>query len=156
MTARELQTCTFQGPGASKHHPNSTRRPSKKGKKERKLWRERDKKKAKFWFLPPCGAHFSGFGPHPSAPHVSGLGVPIFGLLLSEPSTMLSCVVCCCVLLCCGVLPIEKIPNFAVAKLGAGQTWFGQSWCWPQMVVPNFVKQLGQCSLGQSSFGQSW
>ena len=29
-TARELQTCTFQGPGISKHHQNSTRRLQEK------------------------------------------------------------------------------------------------------------------------------
>ena len=27
MTARELQTCTFEGPGLRKHHQNSSRRP---------------------------------------------------------------------------------------------------------------------------------
>ena len=35
-TARELQTCTLEGPGASKHHQNSTRKPQRKREIERK------------------------------------------------------------------------------------------------------------------------
>ena len=42
-TDREPKYAHLRAPGASKHHPNSTRRPPKKGKKERKLWREREK-----------------------------------------------------------------------------------------------------------------
>ena len=37
-TARGLQTCTFDGPGASKHHQNSTRRPPRGEKKRAKCW----------------------------------------------------------------------------------------------------------------------
>ena len=44
----ELQTCTFTGPGAAKHHPNSHEQTPKRGEKERKLWREGEKS-AKFW-----------------------------------------------------------------------------------------------------------
>ena len=60
-TTRELQTCTFEDPGASKHNQNSTRRPPERQKKERKLWRERDKESANFFgaptlCAPPFGA----------------------------------------------------------------------------------------------------
>ena len=41
MTAQELQTRTFQGPGAS----NTTIKDPKREKEERKLWREREKKR---------------------------------------------------------------------------------------------------------------
>ena len=73
-TIRELQTCTFHGPGAS-HHQNST-----KGQQERerrkKIVAGRGKKKAKFWvfhFRPPP----SGAPPFGASIHLSGL--PPFG-----------------------------------------------------------------------------
>ena len=53
----------FSAPALQKPHQNSTKRPPKREKKERKLWREREKS-AKFW------------APHPSDPHPSG---PPFG-----------------------------------------------------------------------------
>ena len=37
-TTRELQTCTFDFPSASKHHQNSTRRHPERQKKERHGW----------------------------------------------------------------------------------------------------------------------
>ena len=66
----------ISGPRRFKHHQNST----KKTKRESKLWREREKKSAKFWAptlrgstLPhPSGPHPSGphpLGPHPLGPH---------------------------------------------------------------------------------------
>ena len=39
-TTRELQTCTFEGPGFQKHHQNSTRRPPREG---RKMWEARSR-----------------------------------------------------------------------------------------------------------------
>ena len=72
-TARELQTCTFQGPCASKTPPKFHERTPKREKKERKLWR-REGKKREILGLPPFGALLFGappFGvwaPHPSGP----------------------------------------------------------------------------------------
>ena len=65
-TARELQTCTFEGTGLQKHHQNSTRRPPERDReKERKWERKRKKKKREILGLPPSG-------PHPSSPHAAG------------------------------------------------------------------------------------
>ena len=80
-TARELQTCTFQGTGDS----NTTKIPRKdpqREKEERKLGREEEKKSAKFSAPHPSGLHPSGPPPfgaftlrglHPSRPPPSGL-----------------------------------------------------------------------------------
>ena len=81
-TARELQTCTFEGPGLQKHHQNSTRRhPETNKKSENGSGRG---KKREILGPPPFGAPpfgaalrgpslrgflFSGFGPHPLGPH---------------------------------------------------------------------------------------
>ena len=86
-TARELQTCTFEGSGASKHQQNSTRRPPEREKKNENEG-GRGKKKREIWAphpsgAPPLGAPpfgappFLGLGPHPSGPHPSG--APPFG-----------------------------------------------------------------------------
>ena len=48
MTARELQTCTIEGPGLQKHHQNCMRRPTRKREKERKCEIS----------CPPFGAHW--------------------------------------------------------------------------------------------------
>ena len=70
-TARELQTCTFQGPGAS----NTTKIPRKDPQeREKKNENEggRGKKSAKFWAPHPSGPHHSGpqnSGPQNSRPH---------------------------------------------------------------------------------------
>ena len=67
---RELQTCTFDGPGApNKHHQNSTRRPPERHKKSETV-AGKGRKRAKFWAPHPSGPHPSG--PHPSGPHPSG------------------------------------------------------------------------------------
>ena len=63
-TARELQTCTFQGHRRFKHHQNSTRRLPERDKKERKWWRE-GKKARNF---DASTASSPSFGPHPSGP----------------------------------------------------------------------------------------
>ena len=102
-TARELQTCTFHGPGAS----NTTKIPRKdpkREKEERNLWREKGRKSAKFWAPHPSGLHPSGPPPfgastlrglHPSGPHPSGQvwpksankdGQSRFGQSRSQPS----------------------------------------------------------------------
>ena len=76
-TARELQTCTFHGPGAS----NTTKIPRKdpkREKEERKLWREKGKKR-EILGLPPFGA--TPFGPPFGAPP---FGAPL-GLHPSGP-----------------------------------------------------------------------
>ena len=67
-TARELQTCTFQGPGASnttKIQREDTQRDTMRAKR----WREREEKARNFG--PPTlqGPTLQGSGPHPSGPH---------------------------------------------------------------------------------------
>ena len=67
-TARELQTCTFQGPGASNTTKNSTRRHPERDTKKENCGGE-GKKSAKFWashLSPPTLRALSG--PHPSGP----------------------------------------------------------------------------------------
>ena len=72
-TARELQTCTFQGTCASKHHQNSTRRPPERHRNSETV-AGKGRKSAKFW------------APHPSGPHLRGhpLGAPPFGPTFSR------------------------------------------------------------------------
>ena len=53
-TARELETCTFQGQGASKHHQNSTRRHQKSEEKMKIVAGEG--KSAKLWASHPSGS----------------------------------------------------------------------------------------------------
>ena len=60
-TARELQTCTFQGPNASKTPPKIHEKTPREGRKERILRRER-KKKREILGPPTLRA------PHPSGP----------------------------------------------------------------------------------------
>ena len=75
-TARELQTCTFHGPGAS----NTTKIPRKEPKREkeeRKLWRE-EEKKARNFGLHPSGLHPSGLHPLRGSTF-SRFGPPTFG-----------------------------------------------------------------------------
>ena len=72
-TARELQTCTFHGPGAS----NTTKIPRKDPNRERrkKIVAGKGKKSAKFWAPHPSGLHPAGLHPsglHPSWLHPSG------------------------------------------------------------------------------------
>ena len=70
--------------------PKFNEKTPREGKKERILWREREKKSAKFWAPHPSGPHPSGphflwvWAPHPSAPALraptfSGCGAPSFG-----------------------------------------------------------------------------
>ena len=47
-TARDLQTCTFEGPGLQKHHQNSTRRTRREREKKSENGRERRKQRATF------------------------------------------------------------------------------------------------------------
>ena len=81
-TARELQTCTFQGPGASKHHQNSTRRPPERHRNSETV-AGKGRKSAKFWAPHPSGHHPSG--PHPSGPHPFG-APPFRGPTLRGPT----------------------------------------------------------------------
>ena len=79
-TARELQTCTFQGPGAS----NTTKIPREHSKREREREKSengsgRGKKKREIVGPPPSGSHPSSphaAGPHHSAPLPSSGGPP--------------------------------------------------------------------------------
>ena len=90
-TARELQTCTFQGTCASKHHQNSTRRPSERHKNSETV-AGKGRKSAKFWAPHPSGpqTHRGStlLGPHPSGP--PPFGAPLFlGLGPIRGSTLL-------------------------------------------------------------------
>ena len=81
--ARELQTCTFEGP------PKIPREdPQRERQKERKWWREREKKARNFGPPtlrgPPSRAHTLR-GPHPS-PSLHPLGPPLFLGLDLHPS----------------------------------------------------------------------
>ena len=81
-TARELQMCTFQGPCASKHHQNSTKRPPRVRRKKENCGG--GGKKARNLGPHPSGPHPSvphlwlpyPSVPHPSGPHFSGFGPP--------------------------------------------------------------------------------
>ena len=64
-TARELQTCTFQGPGASKHHQNSTRRPPERHRNCETV-AGKGRKSVKFCSPHPSGLHPSGLQARPS------------------------------------------------------------------------------------------
>ena len=74
-TARELQTCTFQGPCASNTTKIPRKRPKDRGKRIKNCGGRGKKKSAKFWAPPPFGAPpfgastFSGFGPPSFGPH---------------------------------------------------------------------------------------
>ena len=124
---------TRQTERSFKTPPKFHEKTPKSVKKERKLWREREKRE----ILGPTLRAPPRVGPHPSGPHVSGFGVLPFGALFSGPSPVLWG---CCVLLCVCVAvlcypQLEKIPNLVWPKLVKvlwpklmGQTWFGQSW----------------------------
>ena len=65
-TTREPKRATLQGPGASKHHQNSTRRPPKR--KEKNEFCGGREKKREILGPPPSGPDLSGskpFGPPP-------------------------------------------------------------------------------------------
>ena len=77
-TTRELQTCTFKGPGLQKHHQNSTRRPQRE-RKRAKMGAGEGKKSAKFWAVQRRGVRrrvVQGGGPGAGGPAqgVSGGG----------------------------------------------------------------------------------
>ena len=59
-TARELQTCTFEGPSLQKHHQNSTRKINKRGRKRMKTVAGEGRKRAKFWAVWPRGVRRRG------------------------------------------------------------------------------------------------
>ena len=73
MTTEELRTCTFSGPGASKHHQKTTRRPPERDKKSENGGGRGKKKKERNvglstlrgqpFVAPPFGAEFLGLGP---------------------------------------------------------------------------------------------
>ena len=119
-TARELQTCTFEGPGLQKHHQNSTRRPPRERRKN-EISGGREKKAR-------------NFGPsHPSAPTLRApFGPPFF--LGSGPHPF-------------GPPPLraptknKKLAKCGLAKFGQQKlAKFGQLW-------PNVV--LAKCGIGQ-------
>ena len=154
-TTRELQTRTFERPGAS----NTTKIPRENPQRERRRneisgGREQ-KKSAKFWAPHPSGPTlrapnpsgptFSGFGPPPlRGPHLSGsppLRVP------TPPGPHPS-----------GSPPL-RVPTNTIGQMRSGQIWsnkigqirpnqvgqmrpinFGQMWYWPNSVWPNAAK----------------
>ena len=119
-TAPELQTCTFEGPGAS----NTTKIPRKDPKRqeeERKLWREREKKARNFG-PHPSGPHFFWVRPHPSGPHhdTKNVGQKI------------------------------GLAKIGLAKIGSGQNWPGQNHDGQKWIGQNWSNQDGQNGIGQS------
>ena len=99
----------ISGPRHFKHHQNSTKKNKREGEKNRKLWREREKKSAKFW-APTVR------GPHPSGPHPSG--PPLFLGLVPHP-----------------LGPHHDTKNIG-QKNWIGQNWIGQNWLWPELAGP--------------------
>ena len=87
---RALQTCTFEGPGASKKTPKFHEKTPREGRKERILRREREKK-GDILGLPP-------FGAHPPGPHNSGppFGATPFGVSLPSPNVQKQYSPCLC------------------------------------------------------------
>ena len=71
-TTRELQTCTFDGPGASKHHHKTTRRTHNEREKERNWW-DTGRRGPTLRSPHPSGPIY--FGPH----FFLGLGPTPFG-----------------------------------------------------------------------------
>ena len=80
-TARELQTCTFQG-RRFKHHPNSTKGPQREGEKKENCG-GRGQKKREILGTHPSVHHPFGAppfrGPTLRGPTFSGFGLPPFG-----------------------------------------------------------------------------
>ena len=77
-TTRELQTCTFDGPGASKHHQKTTRRHTVREKKS-ETGGGRRKKKREILGLPPFGAPPFGAPPF-GARFFLGLGPTLWAM----------------------------------------------------------------------------
>ena len=148
-TTRELQTCTFECPDATKHHQNSTRRPRDTKKSETVAGKGR--KSAKFWALtlrgptllappfgpPPFGPPlFPGlgrppfgsppFGAHPSGPHPSGIypSEPPFGAGLAKVGQLRLAKVG---LAKVGQIKVAKVGQICLAKVGLVKVGIGQS-----------------------------
>ena len=128
-TARELQTCTFQGPGAS-NTKIPRKRPKEREKRIKKVAGD-GKKKREILGPHPSGPHPSGpttsgppFGaPHPSGPHhdtKNRLAKHWIGQTLDWP-------------------------NIGLAQIGLAQNWIGQNW-----IGQNWSNQDGQNGIGQS------
>ena len=157
----KAQTCTFEGPCFQKHHQNSTKRTKREGEKNKKLWREREKKARNFgpppfgpppfgappFGAPPFGAPqlraltFSGFGPPPfgappfGAPQFRAppYGAPQFGAPpFGAPPFGAP--------LFLGLAPhplgphhdTHQIPK-QIGQNWIGQNWIGQNWLWPKL-----------------------
>ena len=137
MTARELQTGTFEGPGPESHHQNSTKRPPKRGRKNENSGRGRKKKREIFGpppFEPPSfGAPASG-APPPDPPLrrpaqnfvLFSLSDSIFALFLSLSGGLLvefwwclkrRCQLCTFGLTCCRVKPRCKTTRTILQKI---------------------------------------
>ena len=71
--SQRAQTCTFERPGASKHHQNSTRRPPERHRNSETV-AGKGRKSAKFW------------APHPSGPHLPFAAPPFRGPTLRGPT----------------------------------------------------------------------
>ena len=147
-TARELQTCTFQGPGAS----NTTKIPRKdpqEREKERKWRRERGKKSE---ILGPAPFGAPPEGPTLRGPIFLGSSHPFRGPTVRAPIFGASCF--------WEALPIrgpDPGPSHSnrpptrpfTLKHGVGQTWFGQTW-------EVGAGQTWQNTMAKLCFGQSW
>ena len=99
-TTRELQTCTFDGPGASKHHQKTTRRHTVRDKKSE-----------------TGGPHILGPISHPSGLHFFWVWAPSFGAMTHTRSRN-------------GLPKLDWQNGLAkwVCQKWIGQKWNGQNW----------------------------
>ena len=140
MTTRELQTRTFERPGAS----NTTKIPREdpqRGKKRMKFPVGEGKKRAKFWAPHPSRSTFSGFGPPPlraptpSGPHPFG-APPLRAPTPSGPQKL--------------GIPPRKLAKCGLAKFGQLKlAKFGQI-----RMAKCGQLTLAKCGIGQIRFGQ--
>ena len=120
-TARELQTCTFQGTGPS----NTNKIPPQERERRKKIVAEEGKKRAKFWAPHPSGLHPSGL--HPSGPHPSGpppFGAPTLrGPTLRGPHPS-------------GPPPFGPHPSPTLCRPKIQHPEIGRSRNWPKSITP--------------------
>ena len=172
FTARELQSRTFQGPGASKNTTKNPREDPQRKTRRAKMEREREKKSTKFWAshplgptfgAPPFGAPtlptppfwappfwaplFLGSGPHPSGPPTPSGPHP------SGPTTSGSFFFW----VWHHTLSGPTMTHTRYQKW-IGKNWIGQNWIVQNWIVQNWIGQkwIGQNWIGQNWIGQNW
>ena len=129
-TARELQTCTFEGSDASKHHQIYTRRPPERHNENETVAGER-RKSAKFWASHPSGP--PPFGASPFGAGVAKVGqlrlakvglAKVGQLRLAKVGQIFLAKVG---LAKVGQLRLAKVGQIFLAKVGLAKVGIGQS-----------------------------